>query len=277
MNRAIFFAGALASVACRDAIKGEAEPAGAASDAPVEDVVIDVPVDAPSSYCDIVNPKPIFCDDFEGVFKERWDNSNRTPDQGELNGGTLTLDDTLSKSPPFSALIQTPALVDPTQSAGAIFVRTIHDPGPDYMFEGEFRVVTEYWPDAGTTTVLPIFFLSFEGIGTLFVYRSSSGVPGINTVLTGGTPNVVFLTRPFPVGEWKTLSIVIRNYPVDETGPHGEIKVRIDDLDAGVDQLPPEFQAVTELKLIYGRVATGPIGKFAMNLDNVRVYDRSDL
>lgn len=274
-----------APFACEDAVPGQPHE-DASIDASLPDAVADSPSSdgdsvlseeaAAPSYCDIVTPKPIFCDDFEGPFKAVWDNANRVPDRGETGGGKILLDTAQWVSKPFSARLQTPALVDSSQAAWAILMKSIHSPPPDMMIEGEFRIDTEYLPDGGTKLV-PLLIAHFQGAGMIFIYRSTVGTALSVSPEGGPAGQVIVLSGVFEVGKWKTVSLVIRNRPLDDSSPDGEVVVRLDELDAAQTPLPASFQTSPEVEVIYGPTAIGPIGDFAVNLDNVRVYDRSDL
>jgi hypothetical protein len=279
----------LLAVECQDAIRGEprgdagadadAESGGAAgadADADAGDALEVEAEAAPITFCDTVTPLPIFCEDFETPpFKAGWDNANRNPDLGAFGGGELTLDD-IGYQSPHSAKMRTPPLVDPAVAAGAMLIRTFHNPTADLTFRMELRVDTEFFADGGTNLV-PIMSLHFVDQGWFFLYRSTLGTAfSVDSDSTGpGAVNV--LTHPFPVGEWKGIDVVVKNHPIDDSAPDGDVLVRVDVLDAGESPLPASFQQATAIQFGVGTVAKGVVGEFIMHADNVIVYDRSDL
>src|SRR5262249_4759555 len=78
-------------------------------------------------YCDTLSPAPQLCDDLgeTAVYATGFDNGNQNPDPGAQRGGTLARDTTSFHSAPASLLLQTPAVLQQTDSAAAILLKTL--------------------------------------------------------------------------------------------------------------------------------------------------------
>jgi hypothetical protein len=235
--------------------------------------------DAGPTYCDMVMPPPVFCDDFDhDKVIEYWDNINRTPDIGASGGGVIAFDLVNFRSAPKAAALSIPALTDKTMSASAFLQRTLHNapPGlvatPDMTIQLDVRVSTQYFPMS--MGIVPIVTMSY-GPDFLFIFQRDSGT------WISVANDIAQLNAPLIVGEWQTLQLSIKNHPTSDAGSGdagntGSITVRINTRDAITMPLPAAWQTADQ-KLVVGPITSGPIGQFAMTVDNVIIWDRSDL
>jgi hypothetical protein len=254
---------------------GDAGDAGGADDS--GDDAADA-FDAGPTYCDFVMPQPVFCDDFDhDKVIEYWDNINRTPDIGASGGGVIAFDLVNFRSAPKAAALSIPALTDKSMAASAFLQRTLHKapPGlvetPDMTISLDVRISTQYFPMS--MGIVPILTMSY-GPDFLFIFQRDSGT------WISVANNIAQLNAPLIVGEWQTLQLSIKNHPTSDGGADGgsdgSITVRINTLDAITMALPAAWQTADQ-KLVVGPITSGPIGQFAMTVDNVIVWDRSDL
>jgi hypothetical protein len=235
--------------------------------------------DAGPTWCDTaLPPADYYCDDFDHLpIIDDWDNKNRTPDLGASNGGTIAADTTNSVSAPQSAILTMPTLIDKSRTASAFLQKSLHDAPPDMTIDLEIRIDTEDFP-AGAGSAPLVAVTDQDGQNFIFILRRASGT----WLAVNASGPLVQLGVPIPVGMWTDLQLSIKNHPVDadsgaEAGTDGSLTVRVNTRNAAVVPLPAVWQSITEQKLIVGPIASGPLGIFQMNVDNVRIWSRSDL
>jgi hypothetical protein len=283
----IAYAGALAFAAfacaagCRAVLGIEERPLleadGGESDA---DEPLDPELDAgadvrPETSCDSVTPAPAFCADFDwGDVLGGWSNENRKPDLGQAGGGTITADDTTSKSEPRSANLRIPAVVASTQTASAILVKTVRDlPAEGAQVDFDVKIDTELFPDGkGLVPLLTAYLGVYDKRTdeTIILARGPAGM------YLASADELVKVTSAFPLGVWISVSITFdRRSPVAGSG--GVAKLRFDVRDAASVTLATKALSSPELTISLGPITSGPIGAFGMHVDNVRVYRRADL
>jgi hypothetical protein len=221
-----------------------------------------------ATWCTTALPPAAFCDDFDHEpITALWDNPNRTPDIGVSSSGTITADPSQKISAPQSARLAVPPLIDQTQEASGILYLFVHDVQPDLTIEFEVRIDTEDFPP---NSRLGIATMLYEDAGSIDLVRraSSTGLFAPSGTMT--------LTKPLVVGQWTVLQLTIKNRPTDG-GAGGLATLYMDGAESASVPLPVTFQTVTEQILTIGPIGAGPVGAFVMNVDNVRVWRRSDL
>ncbi len=236
------------------------------------DTTADAFVAAPT-FCDSVTPAPSFCDDFDHLpIVKYWDNSNRTPDIGASGGGTIAADTSAFRSKPQSVALSIPTLIDDSLAASGFLQKSLHDMPADMTVQFDVRISADYFPqDAGVSGSVPIVSIAY-GNDFLFVVQRATGT----WVVAGNTGAIMQASAPLVVGQWTTFALSIKNHPT-EAGAEGRLNVRMNTLDVAVLPTPVSWQSVKEQKLVIGPITNGPMGAFAMNVDNVLIYLRSDL
>jgi hypothetical protein len=262
---------ALGSPACRGILGVEDLPP-LASDAGTgagDDAGDDASTDATPGvrYCDTVSPPAQLCADFDGPgpYGEGFDNGTQFPDPGAQRGGTLGRDTTSFLSGPASLLLQTPAVLQSTDAAAAILMKTLPSVTPRLGISFDILIDSEDLP-AGEGFV--ILAAVDYGIGAAILLRDSRGL----AIAVVPDQNRTHLTTRLPVGVWKTVDLTIQNEGTDG-GPDGEVTGGVDAAVGARTPLPAKYQQVTtKPRMTIGPSVGGPAGAFKTHIDNVRVY-----
>jgi hypothetical protein len=218
-------------------------------------------------YCDTVSPAPQICADFDdgSPYGTGFDNGTQNPDPGAQRGGTLARDTAEFLSGPASLLLQTPAVLQTSDSAAAILLKTLPAVTPRLSISFDMLIDSEDIPPGDGFVILAAVDY---GIGGVVFERDSAG-PAIAVVPDGGT---VHLSTRFPLGVWKTVDLSIENAPFDG-GADGRVTGGIDGGLGAATPLPAKYQQVTtKPHLTIGPSAGGPAGAFKAHMDNVRIY-----
>ena len=215
---------------------------------------------AAQRFCDAQQPTPAFCADFDTIdFKKGFVNDGKTPDPGELGGGTIRhVDNTL--------VVAAPPLVAAANKASASLIAEVPLPIRYAVVTFRMRIATELFAD--DKAVASIFSLDFGKAGAINLSRRQSGTQLL--VYQGNTPVKVPLSSPIAVGVWKTFKLIIHNY-----GTPGEVTVFVDGL-AAQAALPVELQQAPAPRLLIGLAAMrGPAEAIEIAFDDlaVTVYD----
>ncbi len=255
------------AVACRGILGVDDLPPLATGDAGFDADGLDAPIESGARYCSTLSPAPQLCADFDGdgPYGEGFDNGTQNPDPGAQKGGTLALDTTSSRSGPASLFLQTPSVLQSSDAAAAILLKTLPSVTPRLAVAFDMLVDTEDIPSGNGFVILAA--VDF-GIGAAIFLRDARG-PAISVAPDGLT---VHLSSRFPVGAWRTVELTIVNAPVDG-GTDGLVIGGVDGAKGGSTALPAKYQTVTtKPHLTIGPSAGGPAGAFKAHVDNVRVY-----
>ncbi len=251
---------------CRGVLGVDPLPPLATTDAG-SDAADDAPNVPDVRYCDTLSPAPQLCADFDGsnVYGDGFDNGKQKPDPGAQRGGTLALDTLVFRSGPASLLLQTPAVLQTSDSAAAILLTTLPRVTPRLAISFDVLIDSEDIPPGDGFVILAAVDY---GIGAALFQRDSAGA-AISVVPDGRT---VHLAERFPLGVWKTVNLTIQNAPADG-GPNGVVTGGIDAALGAQTPLPSKYQQVTTRPHVtIGPSAGGPAGAFKAHVDNVRLY-----
>ena len=176
---------------------GAREDGGAASDARASDAdAADATIrDAGPSYCDFLDVKPAFCDDFDhGAVGATWDAVV------VIKPGTATLDDTVSTSAPNSLLITTP-LVQDTSYGTVLLRKTVTNAAAVTHARLAFSFNPTSMTSATGSLAIATLDLSMGHLFTLYL-RDQSTTPGPSLVETQASDTRFALTGVPAVGAW---------------------------------------------------------------------------
>jgi len=233
----------------------------------------DATADAGPHFCSTVPSPPqgrfTQCNDFDedaSTFESGWDNNDQTIDPGEINGGTLVLDTSNSKSPPRSLEVSTPASLSSTADISAILLKTMPGSGPSVS--GSLILEFDYYVDQldiASNGYIIVASLDY-GVGGAILYLDSDG---LELEVSPQLDIVQRVVNPFPTGTWVHTEMLVYNAPSDG-GPDGWVHVTSNAQDAA-SVLPAAFQQVAagRFRVIVGAEAVGPVGAFKAHIDNV--------
>ncbi|MFN0245887.1 MAG: serine/threonine-protein kinase [Kofleriaceae bacterium] len=218
-----------------------------------------------AKFCDVQWPRPVFCTDFDrgGDFRTGFGNAGKTPDPGELGGGTIRHRDGM-------LVVAAPPLVAAGNKASATLFAEIPQPIRYAVVTFRMRIATELFAD--DTAVAMLFSLNFGPAGAINLSRRRSGTQLV--VYEGKTPAKSVLGTPFAVGAWKTVKLLVHNYPTTPDG-RGEVIVFVDGL-AAKAPIPAALQTAPAPRLLVGLIASrGPAEAIEIAYDDVAVttYD----
>lgn len=253
--------------ACR-AILGIDDPPVAAepSDAATADDA--APHDAGPRFCDTILPKPAFCADFEGdSLTAGFVNEEVRPDPGTLGGGTIRPQAREPHSGLRAVELAIPALVTRDNEAAAFLFAYAPVGARKLLVKLALRVDTEsFVPDSGAAAI--VFSLEFgRAVGRIWLLRTEKGMR-LHVFDALKSVEEREFSAPFPVGRWKTITLLVSNYPVD--GGAGRVDVLVDSPVASLP-LPASYQAPTIEPLLHvgTLLARGPMGPFTVSVDDV--------
>jgi hypothetical protein len=227
-------------------------------------------------FCANLSPPATFCADFDepGDFRAGFYNAGKTPDPGQSGGGILQPSDDPSlpvnyfRSPPRSASFTLPALLSHGSNASAFMTAQLPTPLRYAVITVDLRIDTEqYVPDGGAKS--EVLGLTFDQQVLVTIIRAEDGLrmdvsPDAQTVVKAP------FTTTLPVGTWKTLQLLVHNYPVGDDGS-GEVIAILDGPAASLP-LPASTQGATAINLDLGFTAAfGPMGTMRLNADNLAV------
>ncbi len=226
------------------------------------------------TFCAGLTPRPMFCADFEtDDFRQGFINEGKTPDPGELGGGTIRLAPARDGFGSRSAEIAIPPLVEATSKASAALIAPLPAKIRYASITLRLRIDTEHFAD--DKTVANIFSLNFGPAGAINISRRQSGMQLV--IFDGNKAEKAPLSTPFPVGTWKTIKLLVHNYPTQPDG-RGDVAVLIDGLAAKLP-LPVGIQDLDVPRLNLGIVAArGPMEALRLHIDDVAIttYDGPD-
>jgi len=243
-----------------------------AGDAPAAAVT----VDARGSFCRQLDPPPAFCADFEspGDFRDGFYNAGKSPDPGEMGGGTVRVSETAHPGS-RSLEVTAPALVAASNKASAVLFAELASPIRYAVVTLNLRIATELFADERALAVL--LTINFGPAGAIDLVRRRAGT---QLVVHDGTTSVdkALLGTTLPVGTWKTVRFLIHNYAIGPDG-RGDVVVMLDGLAAKLP-LPVSLQQVdSPPRVNVGIVVSrGPMEPLAVDVDDlaVTVYDGPD-
>ncbi len=246
----------------------EAEPPSDA--AIVEDDA--APHDAGPRFCDTVLPKPAFCADFEGEsLTAGFINDEVRPDPGTLGGGTIGPQAREPHSGLRAAELAIPALVTRDNEAAAFLFAYAPVGAKKLLVKLALRVDTEsFAPDGGAAAI--VFSLEFgRAVGRIWLLRTEKGMR-LQVFDALESVEEQEFAAPFPAGRWKTITLLVSNYPVDggaDAGA-GRVDVLVDSPVASLP-LPASYQEPTIEPLLHvgTLLARGPMGPFTVSVDDV--------
>jgi len=264
-------------LACRGVLGIEQDP-------PVEAKIEDAPAlptqeaEPAPRFCQSADPKPDFCADFDGEEAQIGDgfyNARRKPNPGEHGGGKMSADDALFTSGPRSARFAIPPLLGETSMASAFLVYELTEPPESTTIKLDLRIDTESIPEGkGRVTLVNLNFGA--GVGAITVFRDAAGTNlEVYDDRDKGNPKRALFSQAIPIGQWRTLSLLVHNYKIADKvdGPtDGEV---IAVLGGPVAKLPiPSTFRRSEMlpRLDLGALtARGPMEEMRLNIDNVRI------
>jgi hypothetical protein len=261
--------------ACRGVLGIEQDPP------PVQPAVTNEPTVAADDgqpnalrFCASADPKPDFCADFDdGDIGDGWHNATKRPDPGEHGGGTIRPDDAVFASGPRSVRFTIPPLVGSSSMASAFLLQELKEPPQSTTIKLDLRIDTESIPAEGKGRVTLVNLNFGADVGAIAVFRDATGTS--LEVYEKDTVKRTPFTTPIPIGQWRTLTLLIHNYKlIDKTDAPQEGEV-IAVLGGPVAKLPlPTTFRRSEMlpRLEIGAfVARGPMEEMRLNIDNVRI------
>ena len=261
MKRLVF----LALAGCRGVLGIDDLPARPEADAAPD------AADAGPRFCDKVTPKPEFCADFDddGPLEEAFDNAKVSPDPGVGGGGKIDPDLEQFSSAPRSARLWSSAVLV-ARNATAYLAKMYDAPRANIDVVVDAKIATLDIPVTNGGHVI-VLYLDFGAPGAIAVYRDAVG-PAVAVFEGASPPTVTNITAPFPVGTWKSIHAFYLANATDG-GANGEFHVLIDNTTGAIVPVPAALRAAKP-SILVGPTITGPMGKFEMNVDNVRIDTR---
>lgn len=220
-------------------------------------------------FCSTVVPRPDFCADFEDdTVATGWLNATASPDPGMMGGGSIAPQTLEPYSGARAAKFSIPPLLTDSNEASAFLFAYLPKGAQKLMVDLAVRIDTEaFVPDGGALAIL--FSLEFgRDVGRIWILRSGKGMT--LAVFDGPrSSETQAFSAPFPVGQWKTIKLLLSNYPRD--GAKGEVEVLVDGPVASLP-VPASYQdANIRPQLHVGTgLARGPMGEFRVSVDDVR-------
>jgi hypothetical protein len=259
--------------ACRGVLGIEQDPPPvqpAATNEPSDPAVSD---ESEPRFCSSAEPKPDFCADFDdGEIGNGFYNASKRPDPGEHGGGTIRPDDVIFASSPRSVRFALPPLLGTSSMASAFLLQELKEPPQSTTIKLDLRIDTESIPEGkGRFTLVNLNF--GKDVGAIGVFRDAKGTS--LEVYDKDTVKVVPFTTPIPIGQWRTLTLLIHNYKLSDKADAPQEGEVIAVLGGPVAKLPlPTTFRRSEMlpRLEIGAfVARGPMEEMRLNIDNVRI------
>jgi hypothetical protein len=265
-------------VACRSILDLDERP----SLPPPEADASEPPTDAGTTpdvgprFCSTVTPKPEFCADFEGPsLKEGFENESTVPDPGISNGGAITPQLRDPHGGLRAARFAVPTLLTPDDEAAAFLYAFAPIRAKKLLVKLSLRIDTEsFVPDAGGIAIL--CSLEFgRDVGRIWISRTAKGMR-LSVFDALKSVQEMEFSAPFPAGVWKTITILLSNYPLDAGAPDGsgadfgEVSVVVDGPVAKLP-VPASYQSIVlDPTLHIGTLlARGPMGALEVSMDDV--------
>jgi len=229
-------------------------------------------------FCSTVMPTPEFCADFEGEsLKAGFENEGTIPDPGISNGGEITPQLHEPRSGLRAARFALPTLLTQDDEASAFLYALTPIRASKLLVKLSLRIDTEaFVPDAGGIAIL--CSLEFgRDVGRIWISRTSKGMR-LSVFDALKSVNEVEFSAAFPVGVWKTITILLSKYPVDGgagdggagNAGFGAVSVVVDGPVAKLP-VPASYQSIVlEPRLHIGTLlARGPMGPLELSIDDV--------